>query len=143
MSIKPKIKVAIINPVLPHYRVPLMKILGNSWDLTYFHFGADINNIDLNFNLIKLEQVSIGPFLVSKSFLYSKLIHFDVVISEANLRYLDRLILMINPFRSFKWINWGIGVSASYDRKFGAFSFSNYLRTILRLWHNHYRRRKP
>ncbi|QKM64052.1 glycosyltransferase [Polynucleobacter tropicus] len=59
-----------------------------------------------------------APFLYFKKNIYSICNEYDVVVSEANLRYLDRNLLILWPFRKFKWVAWGIGVSASYKNKF-------------------------
>jgi glycosyltransferase involved in cell wall biosynthesis len=48
---------------------------------------------------------------------YKILRSYDVVISEGNIRYLDRNLWVLFP-RNFKWIFWGIGVSASYRKKY-------------------------
>jgi len=84
------------------------------------HFGKTVNNNNNN-NLKEIisSLVRIGPFFYSSLPLYKICTKFDIVISDGNLRYIDRNLLIINPFRKYKWINWGIGVSASLDKKIG------------------------
>jgi glycosyltransferase involved in cell wall biosynthesis len=126
-----KLKVAIINPILPHYRIPLLNILSREYDLTFVHFGKENKSDDLLFTQLVLKELKIGPFLISKINLNKLFKNFDVVISEGNLRYLDRNILILNPFRKYKWITWGIGVTASYDKLFGTKSINNLIRFFL------------
>lgn len=126
-----KLKVAFINPILPHYRIPLLNILSNEFDLTFFHFGKENTTHDLLFTQVVLKELKLGPFFISKVNLNKLLKNFDVVISEGNIRYLDRNILIVNPFRKYRWITWGIGVTASYDKLFGTKSINNLIRLFI------------
>jgi glycosyltransferase involved in cell wall biosynthesis len=113
-----KYKVLIINPKVPVYRVPIFNEIGNNFDLTVLHSGSKIESTSLNFIQETVSSKDIGPFNFSLKNLHKFCNKFDVVISEGNIRYLDRALLALNPFRYYKWIYWGIGVSASYNKKF-------------------------
>lgn len=111
-------KVLIINPVILDYRLHIFNLLGQKVDLTIVHSGKMRNEPNINFKQIFLKQKKIGPFFYSAANLKSLCKQYDIVISEGNIRYIDRNVLILNPFRKFKWVTWGIGVSASYNKKF-------------------------
>lgn len=112
-------KVLLINPLIPDYRIPIFNLLGSKLDLTVLHSGNIRNEQNLSFKQKYFENKKLGPFYWSNINLNKICKEFDVIISEANIRYLDRNLLILNPFRKYKWISWGIGVSASYDNKIG------------------------
>jgi glycosyltransferase involved in cell wall biosynthesis len=111
-------KVIILNPSIPDYRLPIFNLLGKSLKLTVGHSGKLRTENNLSFKQIYLKINKWGPFSFSSKNIHSLCKKFDVVISEGNIRYIDRNILILNPFRKYKWISWGIGVSASYNKKF-------------------------
>lgn len=112
------IRVLILNQLIKHYRIPLYNELSLKFNLTIAHFGPLISSKELKAEQIFLSKIEIGPFSITKNNLFKLCKKYDVVISESNLRYLDRLFIIAYPFKKFKWISWGIGVSASYKKKF-------------------------
>ena len=124
-------KVLVINPLIPDYRLPIFNILGTEVDLTILHSGKYRQEDHLSFQQIILPIKKIGPFFVYPVNIHKICKKFDVVISEANIRYLDRNLLIINPFRKYKWITWGIGVSASYDKKFDEDLKTDFIRHLI------------
>ena len=113
-----KKKVLIIYPQLFRYRIPIFNMLAEQYDLTVLHSGNEIKD-----GIEKIKQIivpirKIGPFMLFFLNLHKICKQYDVVISEGATRYLDRNLLILNRLRGYKWINWGIGVSASYDKKF-------------------------
>jgi len=113
-----RIKVLIIYPQLFRYRIPIFNLLAEKYDLTVLHSGKEVKEDTDKIKQIIVPIKKIGPFMVFFLNLHKVCKQHDVVISEGTTRYLDRNLLIMNPFRSYKWINWGIGVSASYDKKF-------------------------
>jgi glycosyltransferase involved in cell wall biosynthesis len=111
-------RVLILNPSIPDYRISIFNRLAEYFDLTVGHSGTEIKNNDLSFKQIVLPILSIGPISFYPINLNRLCKKFDLVISEGNIRYIDRDMLILNPFRRYKWITWGIGVSASYSKKF-------------------------
>lgn len=124
-------KVLIINPLIPDYRLPIFNMLGNEVDLTILHSGKFRQEKNLSFQQIILHIKKIGPFFIYPSNLHKICKQFDVIISEANIRYFDRNLLIMNPLRKYKWITWGIGVSASYDKKFDEDNKTDFIRHLI------------
>lgn len=112
---------------LPEYRIPLLHELSKQINLTVVHSSPKLHETDLPFKTIYRPIFSIGPFL---HHCYLDLVsNYDVLITEANLRYLISNLRHSFLPRKYKWIPWGIGVSASYTRNFGekrSFEFLRY-----------------
>lgn len=125
------IKVLIINPLIPEYRYPIFQLLASKLDLTILHCGNEIKKPGINFKQIVLTLNKTGPFTHFKQNIHKICKKYDVIISDANIRHIDRNFLILNPFRKYKWISWGIGVSASYDKKFDQDSSLDFLRYFL------------
>ena len=113
-----KKKILIIYPQLFRYRIPIFNLLADKYDLTVLHSGKEIKENVGDIKQIVVPIKRIGPFALFMLNLHKICNRYDVVISEGSIRYLDRNLLILNRFRRYKWINWGIGVSASYDKKF-------------------------
>ncbi|ARN56289.1 glycosyltransferase family 4 protein [Sedimentisphaera salicampi] len=113
-----KKKVLIINQNIAEYRIPILNLLSEYYELTFLHTEPKKYGTKLKFKEKVVANINLPFFSFLKVNLHKYCNQFDVVISEANIRYLDRDMLIINPFRNYKWIGWGIGVSASYDKKF-------------------------
>jgi len=113
-----KKKILVIYPELFRYRIPIFNILADKYDLTVLHSGKEIKDNTNNIKQIIVPIKKIGPFFLFLFNLHKICNRYDVVITEGPTRYLDRTLLILNRFRSYKWISWGIGVSASYNKKF-------------------------
>jgi glycosyltransferase involved in cell wall biosynthesis len=128
-----KEKVIIFTHDLKHYRVATLRIVAKSFNLT---IGTSIltqleKYKDEPFTLIYLPIVKIGPFIIHKKNIHRITSKFDVAIGLQNLRCLDILSLVFNPFLKTKIILWGIGVSASYTNKFDENKKFNFLRFFI------------
>jgi len=84
-----------------------------------------------NFELIYKALGSVGPFFYSKLNLNKLCKQFNVVIAEGNIRFIDRNMLNIIPWRKYKWISWGIGQAASYDKRLGERDAFRHVRIFL------------
>ncbi len=124
-------KVLLINPEITNYRLGIYELIANEVELTVLHFGKNLDNENLNFKQIKSRLIKIGPIFITTIFLSKICSNFDIVISDGNLRHLDRNFLILNPFRKYKWINWGIGLSASLNKKIGVDKKFDFLRFFI------------
>ena len=111
-------KVLIITPNIPEYRFEIYQALAFEVDLTILHNGKKILKPETNFKQITLPLKQFGPFTYIGFKLFDICNNYEVVISEANIRHIDRSLLILNPFRKYKWVAWGIGVSASYNKNY-------------------------
>ncbi len=124
-------KILLINPYIAEYRIPIFIGIANRYDLTILHSGKKIERNEINFKQLYNNQIKIGPFYISKLNLHKICNKFDVIISDGNIRYLDRILLVLNQYRKYKWIYWGIGVSASYNKKFDQDTKFDFIRNMI------------
>lgn len=124
-------KVLLLNPCIPDYRVHIFNLLGEKIDLTVAHSGKLRVDKNLNFKQKILPLRKVGPFFLHPINLHKLCKSYEIIISEGNIRYIDRNFLILNPFRKYKWINWGIGVSASYKKKFDHDNRFNFIRYFI------------
>ena len=124
-------KVLLINPLIPDYRIPIFNLLGREINLTVLHSGSPIPENNLFFKQQTFKLLKIGGLFWSKCNLHKICRNYDIIVSEANIRYLDRNFIILNPFRKYKWISWGIGVSASYDKKIGENTYFDFFRFLI------------
>lgn len=119
-----KKKVLLITERLEHYRVPLFNLLAKSVDLTVIHTSSIVKDVD--FKQKELICKSIGPFVKFYGFDEDD---YDFVIYPFNLRIIN---LFINCFNktSCKKVLFGIGVAASYGKKYDEKSFLDFLRVF-------------
>ena len=113
------INVLLVTQHLPHYRIPIYNMLNDKVKLTVLHSQIKLEHSTCKFDYVYANLGSIGPFLFFKINLNKFCKNFDVVIYESNIRFIDRNIITILPWRKYKWISWGIGQAASYDKRLG------------------------
>jgi glycosyltransferase involved in cell wall biosynthesis len=137
-------RVLLLNPLIPDYRIIIFNLLAKKVDLTIAHSGKLRKEQNLQFQQKILPLKHLGSFSFYMINLHKLCKQYDIVISEGNIRYLDRNILILNPFRKYKWINWGIGVSASYnklfdqDKKFDAIRHLIFKRANAQIFYSEY-----
>lgn len=124
-------KVLLLNPQIPDYRIHIYNLIGEKLDLTIAHTGRFREEKGVNFKQILLNINKIGPFLYYPINLHKLCNKYDIIISEGDIHYIDRNILILSPFRKYKWITWGIGVSASYNKKFDQDKRFDYIRNFI------------
>ncbi len=124
-------KVLVIQPFIPEYRFEVFQNLGAQYDLTILHSGKETNKPRINFRQILLPLRHIGPFTYFSKNIHSICKKFDVIISEGNIRHIDRNLFILNPFRTYKWISWSIGVSASYNKKYDSNASLDWVRHFI------------
>ena len=125
------LKVLLMTPNIPDYRLDIYNELGSFLNLTILHNGEEIIDPDNNFNQICYRIRKIGPFTYLSKNIHRICQRYDVVISESNIRHIDRDLLILNPFRSYKWISWGIGVSASYNKRYDSDRSLSFIRNYI------------
>jgi len=130
MNLK-RIKVLLIQPKIPHYRIDFFLQLSELFKLTILHSGPYIKNYEDNFSQIIWPLRKVGPFTFFLKNLHKLCINFDVVISDGNLRHIDRDFLILNIFRKYRWITWGPGVTSSYTKKYNEGKFLNIIRFFI------------
>jgi glycosyltransferase involved in cell wall biosynthesis len=124
-------KVLIVNPFIPEYRYEVFQRLASRVNLTVLHSGSRVIKSDIKFDQIILPLRHLGPLDFFTTNLHRLFKKFDIVISDANIRHVDRNLLILNPFRRYKWIAWGIGVSASYSKAFDINKSYNFIRYFI------------
>lgn len=113
-----KIKVLMLVNYIPHYRLPVYNKIAEHFNLTIAHFGSLLPDKDVNFKQIKLTEIQFRGFVFFKENLYKICQNYDVVLSLSDLRVLPKIALGLRRKRNFGLVYWGIGVSASYNKKF-------------------------
>lgn len=81
------------------------------------------NSDEFKFDMLdfKVESITLskmGPFSYFSINTWRSFVEFDVVIGLFSLRNISNVLTSLNPFRRYKFIYWGIGVSASYTKPF-------------------------
>lgn len=120
-----KKKVLLINEgLVQHYRIPLFESLLDDVDLCVAHSGAFLNEV--RFKQILIDQKRIGPF---NYYSIKGFCQYDCVIFPFNLRNLN---LYFEFFKKsiYKKILFGIGVNASYGKKYDSKNFMSLLRVL-------------
>ena len=117
---KEKIKILFLHPFIPHYREYIFSDLSNHFDVTVGHAGFIKHKKTYKQIYIPIQklgsinyfQKKLGMFNFQGNFkIFNK---YDVIISEMNLRYIDRFFYITMPFRKFAWTCWGIGITSPF-----------------------------
>jgi len=105
---KNKLKVLIVQEVIPDYRIPVFNKLAEKYDLTVT--TKEEWKIPEQFKVatIKLYGNKLFHFPITSNFFLKQ---FDVIIYSFNIRYLTLVYLLLIK-RSLKIILWGIGVTS-------------------------------
>jgi glycosyltransferase involved in cell wall biosynthesis len=101
-------RVLIIQEGIPHYRIPVFRALAKQFRLSVTSV-QQIN--EPGFEVLAVELKRWGSFFHLSTSKVPKLSNFDVVIFTFNIRWLNLLIMALSPFRKYKLVVWGIGVS--------------------------------
>jgi glycosyltransferase involved in cell wall biosynthesis len=106
-----KNKVAfILDHKLMNYRLPFFEHLASrGYDVTVFHIGDKLTS-DLYFKEVICKSKKIFFFEYRK---LPNMNIFDIVVCMQNLRILNLWTKTFTPFKKYKLIHWGIGVSSS------------------------------
>lgn len=100
----------ILDHKLMNYRIPFFEQLAQKgYDITVIHPGPIVEGVDL----VK-QQISITKSL-TKGLEYRtyKRLDADIIVYMQNIRIVNLWSSTLNPFRKYKLIHWGIGVSSA------------------------------
>lgn len=111
-----KKKVLIVYNKVWSYRIKIFNLLNQHYDLTVAYSDKSFVGKKFEFNTIYTPGYDIGPLFFHKTNLKKLASGYDVVIAISNARWISLMLLAITK-RKFKYILWGIGVSASYENK--------------------------
>jgi glycosyltransferase involved in cell wall biosynthesis len=116
----PETKVLLIQNILALYNLPIYNLLGKSpgISLTVAHYDTSVTREEKFFHEIVWHFCKAGSLLISKENIKEICNEYDVVICLADIHWLSHIMLGLRIKRKFKLIYWGIGVSASYKKKF-------------------------
>lgn len=109
-------KVLIIYNRVWSYRVSIFDIINQYYDLTVAYSDKSFVGKTYGFKTIYTPGYAIGPLFFHKTSLKKLADDYDVVIAISNVRWISLMLLALRK-RKFKFILWGIGVSASYENK--------------------------
>lgn len=124
-------KVVLFYVELSHYRIPILQRIAQRCDLTVVYGKGSASVHDLNFKIVQVPVKKVGPFyFFDKDNFFDYLKRYDIVIGLMDLRLLQFMFLCFWR-RTFKLVLWGIGVSASYNKKFNVNDVQSKLRTFV------------
>ncbi len=127
-----KPKVLILYNGVQDYRIPILNIVANHYDLTIAYTEGKAPDLDqVNFRVIRLsEPRKLGPFLIHRENISKLCNAFDAVISIGELQRVKFAYQAFRPFRKFKYAVWTIGVSASYTKHYDEVTKWDWIRDI-------------
>jgi len=125
------VKVLLITPRIPFYRLEVYQQLGQLYKLTVLHSGKNYLEEAISFSELIIPIRKLGPFTFFFKDLNKICKNYEVIISESNIRHIDRDILILNPSRNYRWISWGIGVSSSYNKRYDSDQSLDWLRRFV------------
>lgn len=111
-----KKRVLIVYNKVWSYRIKIFELLNDVYDLTVTHVDKDFHGEKFKFKTIYTPGYNIGPLFIHKTNLKKIARNYDVVIGISNSRWISLMRLLFTK-RAYKFILWGIGVSASYENK--------------------------
>lgn len=123
-------KVLLISDVLEHYRLPLYNSLTEDVNLTI----ASTSPITNDEALFQFEQIRISLLMKYGFIFYKNLPNFndyDYVIFPFNVRLIFVILKFLFVKRKYKIFLFGIGVAASYTRKYDEKNFFDFVRKFL------------
>jgi glycosyltransferase involved in cell wall biosynthesis len=109
-------KILIIYNKVWSYRLKIFDILNQHYDLTVAYSDKSFVGKKFDFKTVHTPGYDIGPLFFHKTNLKKLARDYDAVIAISNVRWISLMLLSIKR-RRFKFILWGIGVSASYENK--------------------------
>ena len=130
---KKRKKVIFLLHTLQHYRIPVFNIVSKEFDITIATNDriSKFSKFNPEFKIINIPTTKVGPFIIHNKSIWNLQNEFDVIVSLMNLRCLDILMFVLNPFRKTKIILWGIGVSGSYTKKFDQHNSFDFLKKFI------------
>jgi glycosyltransferase involved in cell wall biosynthesis len=116
-------KVLILTNNLPHYRIPVFKLLAEKYDLTVAFSIGKSEKGQVGFTVIKLPITKWNRLVIHKDNIFKLCQKYDVIIALGDIAWLKISFLPFYKKRKYKVIFWSIGVSASYEKKYDAVTY--------------------
>lgn len=100
----------ILDHRLMPYRLPFFKQLAEKgYQITVIHPGPLVEDADFLTQRLS-KSVKLVPGLTYRSYKHTD---SDIVVHMQNIRLLNLWLLTLNPFKKFKLVHWGIGMSSA------------------------------
>ncbi len=112
------LRVLYLTNVLSEYRIPILELMCKDVRLTVAHTGTPMWKSGHLFNEIILHSYKIGPFNFIKEDLFPIACDNDVLLILGEIKCISFTRLVFRKNRPYKVCFWGIGVSASYSKRF-------------------------
>lgn len=123
-----KKKVLIVYNRIWNYRIPIFELLAKEFDLTVAHCDKTETREFDDFKTVFLDTRRIIAVNVHISNLFKIAQSFDVVIGLYGPKWLSIMLLLMRRDRRYKVLLWGIGVSASYTKRFDQHTYWDWIR---------------
>lgn len=123
-----KKKVLILYNEVPGYRVDILELLLDEYDLTVAYTNPKFKDSSFSFKTLYTPSFKLGPFWVHSNNLHRIAKNYDVVIGLFDVRMISIMLLSMMRRRRYKLIYWGIGVTASYHNRFDSKQKMDFLR---------------
>jgi glycosyltransferase involved in cell wall biosynthesis len=109
--------VFLVQESIVSYRIPIFNLIGEKVNLTIGYTKKNDASLKDNFNVKKLNKITIGGLHFIKNGFFKLCRNYDVVIIMPDLHYISYSML---PFlkSNYKVIPWTIGIRASYTRRY-------------------------
>jgi len=109
-----KLKVLILQNVIPHYRKALYNLLANDYELTIIHSGAKSVTKSDQYEEIILPARKIGPFYFQRGLIKNLYNGYDVIIAMCDFHWPEYFVpLFVRP-KSIRFILWGSWLTKKY-----------------------------
>lgn len=125
-----KINLLMLVNYIPHYRIPIYEKLGDIYNLTVAHYDDKPVKENIHYRQIKLKSKKIFKFKFFKENIFKLSKSYDVVLTLSELWTVPNMLLGFRK-RKFGLVHWGIGVTASYDKKFDSGGFVDKVRMYI------------
>jgi len=114
----PRVKLLRLTNCIKEYNIPAYNMLSQYYDLTIAHYGNKVDDKKVRFNQIILSPKKIFTFIYFEENIYELSKKYDAVLALGDLHVFPYMMLGFRKKRKFSLTFWGIGLSASYKKKF-------------------------
>lgn len=115
---KMKKKLISFTNVILEYRLPVYNKLTDYFDVTVAHWGERVDSEKAKFRQLTLTPKKRKSFVFFEESISTIAKEYDAVIALGDMHIIPFLRLGFLKNRNFSLTYWGIGVSASYNKKF-------------------------
>ncbi len=112
------LRLLIITNEIPHYRVPIYNEISKIYQTDIYTYGVKIKVGDVNYKYFSLPSFRIGNFILFNKSIFKLSQKYDIVLLYMDFHCPQLALLSLFRKRKFALVNWSIGVSASYTKKY-------------------------